>query len=565
MNPATFQPDREFARAAGWTALIAAAVCLFIVTMLVLSVRDERRLQPFDSPQLTVMKERLLERPNDESLKTYIRDRDQALRQGFFARRAFAAQGAWLLVVSAGALVIALKSYAVLTRRPDTLRIQLRDPFAENRLARWGVGASGVLIAGVAGVLILRPQPAVPLPAAETVLATPPASPEELAANYVSFRGINGNGHIAPMALPEKWDAASGQGVLWKSPIPLPGHSSPILFSDCLFITGADEEKQALFCYAAATGELRWQSPVPRSSLQKLSVFEDTGHAAATPVTDGVRVYAIFAGGDIAAFDYSGKKLWSRGLGTPESTYGYAASLALVDGKVIVQWDNASDAESGKSFLLCLDGVTGKTLWKTPRPVCNSWASPIVVGQTIYTCSNPYVIAYRAADGGEIWRAKLMDGDVAITPVFQDGILYVANDRAIAAAIRTDGAGDVTATHVLWTNKEATLPDMVSPLADGKRLLLAHRSGEATCLNAADGQILWKHSFETQMIASPILVNGKVYLISKEGDCFLFPLEGTFTLQATNKLGEEVAASPIAVGGRLYVRAKEHLYCIGTK
>ena len=205
--------------------------------------------------------------------------------------------------------------------------------------------------------------------------------------------------------------------------------------------------------------------------------------------TDGVRVYAIFATGDLAAFDYDGKRLWNKNLGVPESIYGYSASLAMDQGRgdrsVLTK---AVIRKGGSHRCSASMGRLAGRCGRRRGPVENSWSSPIVAGGCIYTAGNPWVIAYDAAGGQEIWKAKLLEGDVAASPVFRDGVLYVANDRAVAAAIRTDGHGDVTATHVLWKNKDPMLPDMSSPITDGKRLLFAHGGGSVDMPGCGDGQ-----------------------------------------------------------------------------
>jgi outer membrane protein assembly factor BamB len=183
----------------------------------------------------------------------------------------------------------------------------------------------------------------------------------------------------------------------------------------------------------------------------------------------------------------------------------------------------------------------------------------------VFTCGLPWVIAYSPADGKELFRAKVMDGDVATSPLWHGGVLYVANDRAMAAAIRCDGSGDVTEKAVIWSNREVTLPDMVSPLTDGKYVLLTHGGGEANCLDAQTGKVVWTQDMGSPMSASPILAGKLVYLMDKTGTTHVFELKETFEEIRTCKLNEEVTASPAVLGGHLYIRGKENLYCIGAR
>lgn len=547
-------------QAAGGTALVAAAVCLFMIAMLVLTVIEERRQMPLNSPQIAAMKLELQDRPNDEALKERLRHADQRLRVTYFASQRRTQSGGWLLVAAGAALALALKSYATLSAEPPQLAGTRPDTWQEKRMARLGVAISAGVILGVSATWAVVSRPTLPEVTAAGP-ALPPAAPEQLAKAWPSFRGFGGDG-VVTGTLPQGWDGPAGKGVAWKSPVPLPGHGSPVVFGDLVFVSGSDGKTQELYAFDANSGQQKWRGSVPRGTLQNPNVFDDTGHAAPTPVTDGARVYAIYSTGDLAAFDFAGKRLWTKSLGAPDSAYGYSASLACYQGKVIVQYDQTHDPDSGKSYLAAFEGATGKPAWKSIRPVGNSWSSPIVVGSRVYTISSPWVIVYDAADGKEIWRAKLMDGDVAPTPVLREGTVYVASDRAVAAAIRGDGSGDVTETHVLWTNKDTMLPDMVSPVCDGKRLLLVHGSGLLTCLDAKTGKEVWTHELGGMVHASPLLVGDKVYLTAHDGVTHVFTLGDKFESLATYPLGEEVSASPAVVDGRVFIRAKEHLYCI---
>jgi outer membrane protein assembly factor BamB len=288
-----------------------------------------------------------------------------------------------------------------------------------------------------------------------------------------------------------------------------------------VFVTGSDGKSQEVFALESATGKVRWHAAVPRGSSQEVPVSDDTGHAANSPATDGTRVYAVFASGDLAAFDYSGKRLWSKSLGTLDSSYGYASSLAVWDGKVIVQWDHGADSQ-GKSALIGLDGATGKQVWRTPRPVGAAWASPVVVDGRIFTSSMPLVMAHDAASGKELWRVELMHGDVAPSPVVVNDVVYVANDQAVAAAINAKTG------QVIWKTEEGRLPDIVSPLCDGKFLLLSHGGGDLTCLDAATGKQVWEESQDASVQASPILADGLVYWTGADGVTSVFALKESF-------------------------------------
>ena len=167
-----------------------------------------------------------------------------------------------------------------------------------------------------------------------------------------------------------------------------------------------------------------WKEPVNTPQGERAEppeVMEDTGFAAPTAATDGRRVFAIFANGDIAGFTAEGKRLWARNLGTPENTYGHATSLTLWRNRVIVVFDQG-EAKAGKSSIMALDATTGEPVWTTPRPVANSWVSPILIShqgrEQIITSADPWVIAYDPATGKEpCGRPNACAGDVATSPI----------------------------------------------------------------------------------------------------------------------------------------------------
>ncbi len=476
--------------------------------------------------------------------------------------------------------------------------VALRQPSAGDAAPSAGGEAAGSATATTA--ITQSPQPAGASPASAAEPTAPPASgsggsddsasqapgpnaagspqtapgalpsPEEYAKNWPCFRGPGGSGISAYTNVPDRWDGASGENILWKSPVPLPGHSSPVVWGGQVFLTGATEQKRQVFCFSARDGKLLWAQDVPATpaSQGKVQVSEDTGYAASTPATDGQRIYAIFANGDLAAFDFRGQRVWARSLGIPKNQYGHASSLVTWQDRLIVQFDQGT-ARENLSRLMALDGATGKTVWETPRPVPNSWASPIVVqtpvGQQIITCGDPWVIAYQPADGKEIWRANCLRQDVGPSPTCRDGVVYVANQFPQVSALRTDGRGDITATGIIWMGEDG-LPDICSPLATPDYLLLLASSGTLTCYDRKSGKKLWEHDFETNFKSSPSLVGSAVYAISEEGKGWVVRPgpEGVKVLAESN-LGEPCVTSPAFQEGRIYLRGQAHLFCIGTK
>jgi hypothetical protein len=194
----------------------------------------------------------------------------------------------------------------------------------------------------------------------------------------------------------------------------------------------------------------------------------------------------------------------------------------------------------------------------------------------VITCVNPWLIAYSAADGSEIWRAKVLGGEVGPSPVFANGVVYAANDTSGLAAVRADGTGDVTKTHVLWTT-ETDVPDVCSPLVTDKYLLLlTHgllacfdanpRPAETDAAEDEEREPLWEEDLLEEFSSSPSQVGNYVYLFSEEGKAWIVePRRDACQRIGECDMGEPVRSSPAFLPGRIYIRGQEQLFCIGTK
>jgi outer membrane protein assembly factor BamB len=378
---------------------------------------------------------------------------------------------------------------------------------------------------------------------------------------------------------PQKWDAQTGENIVWKIPVSAAGNSSPVLWGDRLFLTGAAADLQKVLCFSRVDGKLLWQTVIapPRPQVQpdEIIVQEDkpaeglpaTTYAAPTPATDGERVYATYASADIAAVDFAGRIVWQRNLGKPESSYGRATSLLVHQGMVIVQFDRGDSPEAGLSAMLALNAKTGNTLWSTPRPVRQSWCTPVlatVAGHVqLIAGGSPLLIAYDPDDGKELWRCDGMGSDVAASPTFANGLVYFTNENAKVFAIRP-GAGDVTNTNVVWTGDQG-MSDAASPACDGRVFLQANSRGRITCYDAKDGRLLWDKDLGCTIWASPTIAGNLAYIVAEDGKVYVFDLvKEESRLVATCNLGEMLYATPAFADGRIYFRGRKNLFCVGA-
>jgi outer membrane protein assembly factor BamB len=283
--------------------------------------------------------------------------------------------------------------------------------------------------------------------------------------------------------------------------------------------------------------------------------------------TDGRLVFAIFANGDLAAVNFNGSIAWARNLGAPQNPYGHAASLAVWRDKLIVQLDQG-DNKPAISRLTLFEAATGKLVWEQPRQVPSSWASPIVVeaaGKTqIITAGLPWLAAYSFADGAELWKAEVLEGEVTPSPILAGGLVCIANPNSTLIAVRPDGAGDVTKTHVAWACEE-NVPDSSSPTSNGEVVFYASSVGMGTCLDAKTGRKLWEHDFGTGIHASPGIAGSRVYVVSTDGHGWVLQAGREYKELGRGALNDKFYASPAFAGGRIYLRGNASLYCIGEK
>jgi outer membrane protein assembly factor BamB len=383
----------------------------------------------------------------------------------------------------------------------------------------------------------------------------------ELKANYPFFRGAEGIGIAYQKNTPTDWDGASGKNVLWKVKIPKPGFSSPIIWGNQVFITGADAQARMVYCYDKNSGKMLWEASADKidgSPAGMPKVTSDTGLAAPTMATNGRAVFAIFATGDILALDLSGKRLWARNLGMPDNHYGHSSSLVVYKDKVLIQYDTN---KAGK--LIALSVSTGETVWETMRKSKIAWSSPALVNtgarMELILSSNPNVNSYDPESGKELWSIDCLSGEVGPSVGYEDGMVFAANEYAKLVGIKPGGAPSV-----VWQADEF-LPEVASPLAIKGLLYVATSYGVLACIDAKTGEKLWSQEYGNSFYASPVYADGKVYVTDMEGKTYIVKTTRDYQLISTPQLGEKSVCAPAFANGRVYLRGMNQLYCLGTK
>ena len=558
------------ARTAGTTAKVAGVFSVIFLVLLAANFIGSSVLAPRRENELTAMKVEIQGGEATEEQLAEIRDLDLQIRRDRIWRLDFARKASYALLASVIVFLVAGRLAGTLSKqppRPEHAPDVGAEQIKEACRSRWSVTAGLAVLAGVVALLVRYEAP---LAFTEAEEAAPMyASMAEKSTQWPRFRGLGGGGVSVFSNIPTEWNGETGQGILWKTAVPLIGHNSPVVWKDRVFLSGGTEEKREVYCFDAATGQLLWTGDVPSTpavAQAELDVMEDTGYSASTTATDGYRIYAIFVTGDIAAFDLNGRRLWHKNLGVPDSAYGYASSLETYRDWVIVQYDQGDGSED-KSRLYALEGTSGRVMWEARRPETpNSWTSPILVdveGQLqIVTVTDPWVFANDPNDGREIWRAECVSGDVAPSPIYAGGLIMAIEPYSQMVAIEPTGQGNVTETHIAWRMEEGA-PDICCPAGNDKYVYLLEGSGYLMCFDVTNGEMVYEHDLRDNFMASPSIAAGRLYILSQEGVMHIGEVGPEYKEIAKCELGEECHASPAFVDGRIYIRGTEHLYCIG--
>lgn len=381
----------------------------------------------------------------------------------------------------------------------------------------------------------------------------------EIEKNYYAFRGPWGNGVSKAKNTPVSWDIGSGNNIKWKVQTPKNGHNSPVIWNDLLFVTGADKAEREIYCYNRLSGKLLWTHKadnIPGSPATPPRTTDDTGLAAPSVTTDGIRVYAIFGTGDILACDMNGNRVWAKNIGVPDNHYGHSSSLLCWKNKVFIQFDSNKGGR-----VLALNVLNGGVLWDTKRPSRISWASPILINVSgtyqLILSSEPIVAAYDIEDGSELWKVDCLMGEIGPSPAYGSGLVFAANEYATLAAIKPE-----TNAEIAWEDNEY-LPEVASPVVSNGLLFIATTYGVLACFDANSGSKYWEKEYGQGFYSSPVIADNKLYIFDMGGTAHIFELKKEAVLIGEPSIGERVVTTPAFVDGWMYVRGEKNIYAIG--
>lgn len=607
-------------------AIVAGIYSFVFCILIIANFTQINRVDPVNTKVINTLVERLKENPSDNQLREEIRELDLLARKAYFTNQWQIRNGGYMLMIGVLVLIISMQFIRLATKGLPIVNSDNDEKLLQTqKTARLWVSVGGATIVIVALIFAFLTQnqlkstfanaalskivdeknlesevnqekteptkvettdatqtdvtkkDAVSIPekkdkvegtkqsevndqpAINSLVNSSFPSEAELKNNFPNFRGFGGNAIAYQKNIPVNWDGASGQNILWKVVIPLPGYNSPVIWGDKIFVAGANASKREVYCFDRNTGKLLWTASadnIPGTPPVAPNVTGDTGQSAPTISTDGQRVYAIFADGDIIAVDMNGNRIWAKNLGVPQNHYGHSSSLITYKNLVIVQYDQRVNPR-----VLALSSLTGDEVWSTPRKVKISWSSPILVNtgnrSELMLVSEPSVASYDPATGKQLWSFDCMSGEVGPSLAYADGVVFALNEYASLTAIKV---GD--SPEKLWESSDY-LSDVPSPVATDKYLFVVTSYGTVVCYDAKNGTSYWTQDFENGFYSSPIIAEGKIYLLDKQGVMHIVNADKTFALIGEAKLGEKSVCTPAFANGRIYIRGDKNLYCIG--
>jgi outer membrane protein assembly factor BamB len=406
--------------------------------------------------------------------------------------------------------------------------------------------------------------------------------------DWSDFRGPRGDGHVAaagdnkPLGLPLHWSETNG--VKWKTAIPHKGISTPVVIGNQIWLTTATEDGHDFFAIRvdADTGTISFNEKVFHSDNPESLGNGASMNSYATPsaLIEPGRVYVHFGSFGTACLDATtGRTLWKREDLRCRHYRGASSSPVSFENLLILTFDGAD-----LQYHVALDKKTGDTVWKVDRSVV--WNDENVPGQMakdgdlrkahstpliVSTAGKPLMLSsgakasygYDPRTGRELWKVQYSDWSVAPRPLFDRGLAFFVTGltKKELLAVKTDGQGDVTDTHIAWKLK-TRVGKYSSPILVDGLLYTASDESFISCVETATGETVWTERVGGKFAASPIYGDGRLYFFDQQGTALVLKPGRTMQILATNTLHNGMMASPAVAGKALFVRTKTHLYRI---
>lgn len=400
-----------------------------------------------------------------------------------------------------------------------------------------------------------------------------------LSADNVSWSAFRGPdyGIAAWTNAPVAWDGETGDGVLWKTKLQMPGVSSPSLWGDTVYITESNDRERAVLAFDAGTGRQLWRQVVTDGGKAAgvsgdnpaLPGVSDAGLALPTPTCDADGVYAVFGTGDVAAFTYDGKLKWQHFLQRPVIGYGFSSSPCVKNHLLFIQFDTY---QNGRVY--AFDTATGKVQWEHERSRGGSWSSPIIIpnddGKPLFVVNANGSLTAFDETGNIVWDIDGVTGQVTPTPAYSKGQLFPVNVGSSLLCYKTASGpvqqccNKIAPEPVKQWQFTGHLSDTGSPVALNGLLFMGTRDGELTCVDTVTGKGLWVQKAPASY-ASLVASGDRVYLLGRAGTMLIFAAERDYRAIATCQIPDGTDSTPAFSNGRIYIRGRNYLWCIGAK
>ena len=385
-----------------------------------------------------------------------------------------------------------------------------------------------------------------------------------LPGQWPEFRGPGGQGHSPEREVPLEW--SESRNVAWKVPIEGAGWSTPVVADGRIWLTTAAGDRGSslrVLAFDVDTGRQLVNSEVFRVRGGS-AINPKNNRASPSAVVEGDRVYVHFGAEGTAALTTSGEVVWKVKFDYT-SQHG-AGGSPILHGDLLIFSCDGGDA----AFVVALDKRTGKVRWRTSRrhPWDQAYTTPLAIQaagrEQIVSVGAHRAAAYDPASGREIWRVAYDDGFSNVPrPVYGHGLVYIATGfhQPALIAVRPDGSGDVTRTHVAWTVRRG-VPLTPSPLLVDNELYFVNDGGIASCVDARTGELRWQQRLGGTYSASPIHAGGRIYFLSEQGETTVIEPGVTYRAVASNKVEGATLASIAVASGAFFLRSDTHLYKI---
>jgi len=545
---------------------ITGIFTVIVAFIMIFSLIQLKTINPLDNPAVVAVKDQYDNDPENAAKAEQVRAMDLMARKAYFASRRQVETGSYLLL--AGAIIFILCQMLISGNEKIMPVIPVSKPdesvVRKKRFNYLLASVTVITVIAIVSSFMLRsnlPDLSTKEPRNKTEKSAKSQSASSFKPDpkhFPFFRGQDSRGIAGGSEYPTQWNGEDGTNIKWKISVPKNGKSSPVIWGDKLFITGAEGKASEVYCINKNSGEILWTasaSGIPGEPEQIPETDQEAGMAVSSAAVNADAVCAIFANGNLICLDHDGKQKWVINVGTPENVYGYSCSLIIFNDLLLVQYDS-----NEKVSLMGFEIATGQLKWETMRKGRAAWSSPVIGNfngePQVIINGNPYVTGFNPVTGAELWAVECMTGDVAPSVAVNSKLTYAVTDYAQLAAIKPG-----TGASIVWSDNMFT-PDVSSPAATDELLFVATGNGDVACYNAMEGDTLWTHYFMDQFYASPVIAGENVYLLNRSGIMNIVKAGSKFELIAESPIGEAADCTPAFSDKKIYIRGKQNLYCI---